>query len=109
MSGSARCFRPDGITVPLFHNDYGLGGRFGETGELGLDFYAYDSYPLGFSCDAGRGTITDQENSFRNFAPDTPHFITEAQGGAFSPWGAPCRPSATGSAGSPSSPATAAA
>lgn len=89
MSGSARCFRPDGITVPLFHNDYGLGGRFGETGELGLDFYAYDSYPLGFSCDAGRGTITDQENSFRNFAPDTPHFITEAQGGAFSPWGAP--------------------
>ncbi|WP_139650735.1 beta-galactosidase [Tessaracoccus massiliensis] len=85
----AEFVRADGITVPLFHNDYGLGGRFSDVENLGLDFYAYDWYPLGFSCDATRGTISDQEANLRRYAPDSPNFITEAQGGAFSPWGAP--------------------
>nr|WP_255436370.1 beta-galactosidase [Tessaracoccus sp. MC1756] len=79
----------DGIDVPLFHNDWGMGGRFSDVENLGLDYYAYDQYPLGFSCDAGRNAINDQEQGFRNISQDTPHFITEAQGGAFSPWGAP--------------------
>lgn len=85
--------RGDGISVPLFHNDYNLGGRFvpGETGpagDVGLDFYAYDSYPLGFNCSAGRNRITDTEATYRTISPDFPQFISEAQGGAFSPWGA---------------------
>ena len=84
----AEFVRSDGIDVPLFHNDYGLAGRFSDVEALGLDFYAYDRYPLGFHCGAGRGLITDTEADFRRFAPDTPQFITEAQGGAFTPWGA---------------------
>ncbi len=84
----AEFVRSDGIDVPLFHNDYGLAGRFSDVADLGLDFYAYDRYPLGFNCAAGRGLITDTESDFRRFAPRTPQFITEAQGGAFTPWGA---------------------
>lgn len=80
--------RNDGITVPLFHNDYGLGGRFHDVKRYGTDFYAYDRYPVGFNCSAGRNTIPDLETQFRTYAPETPHFITESQGGAFTPWGA---------------------
>ncbi|MCK6210160.1 beta-galactosidase [Georgenia sp. EYE_87] len=85
--------RGDGISVPLFHNDYNLGGRFvpgedGPAGDVGLDFYAYDSYPLGFNCSAGRNRIADTEATYRTLSPDFPQFISEAQGGAFSPWGA---------------------
>ncbi|OKL54389.1 hypothetical protein BSZ39_04330 [Bowdeniella nasicola] len=80
--------KSDGITVPLFHNDYNLGGRFKDVKKFGTDFYAYDSYPVGFNCSAPRNQIADSEAQFRNFAPDTPHFITESQGGAFTPWGA---------------------
>nr|WP_284500861.1 beta-galactosidase [Bowdeniella massiliensis] len=80
--------RADGIDVPLFHNDYALGGRFKDIGKVGTDFYAYDSYPVGFNCSAPRNQIADSETQFRSFAPDSPHFITESQGGAFTPWGA---------------------
>lgn len=78
----------DGIDVPLFHNDYGLGGRFKNTSLYGTDFYAYDKYPVGFNCSAGRNRIDDSEATFRSYAPNSPHFITESQGGAFTPWGA---------------------
>ncbi|MCI9887721.1 beta-galactosidase [Micrococcales bacterium 31B] len=80
--------RQDGITVPLFHNDYGLGGRFADLSTTGLDFYAYDQYPLGFNAGGQRNRIGEAEESFRGFAPDSPHFVTESQGGAFTPWGA---------------------
>lgn len=80
--------KSDGIDVPLFHNDYGLGGRFKNTSLYGTDFYAYDKYPVGFNCSAGRNRIDDSEATFRNYAPNSPHFITESQGGAFTPWGA---------------------
>ncbi|WP_461109595.1 beta-galactosidase [Tessaracoccus terricola] len=80
--------KADGITVPLFHNDYGMGGRFSDSENLGLDYYAYDRYPLGFNCSAGRNQIQESEAAFRNIAPDSPNFVTEAQGGAFTPWGA---------------------
>ena len=80
--------KADGIDVPLFHNDYGLGGRFKNTSLYGTDFYAYDKYPVGFNCSAGRNRIDDSEATFRNYAPNSPHFITESQGGAFTPWGA---------------------
>ncbi|WP_210115812.1 beta-galactosidase [Acidipropionibacterium timonense] len=85
--------KSDGIDVPVFHNDYNLGGRYADTAKYGTDFYAYDSYPLGFTCNAPRRAIPDTEDAFRRFAPDTPQFITEAQGGAFTPWGAPFTPS----------------
>ena len=80
--------KSDGIDVPLFHNDYGLGGRFKNTSLYGTDFYAYDKYPVGFNCSAGRNRIDDSEATFRSYAPNSPHFITESQGGAFTPWGA---------------------
>ena len=80
--------KSDGIDVPLFHNDYGLGGRFKNTSLYGTDFYAYDKYPVGFNCSAGRNRIDDSEATFRGYAPNSPHFITESQGGAFTPWGA---------------------
>ncbi|WP_143180842.1 beta-galactosidase [Buchananella hordeovulneris] len=78
----------DGITVPVFHNDWGMGGRFRNTQEVGTDFYAYDWYPAGFNCGNQRGGFADDEAKFRGIAPNTPMFITEAQGGAFTPWGA---------------------
>src|SRR5699024_11293313 len=55
---------------------------------VGLAFYAYDTYPLGFNCAAGRGRLADFEAGLRNLTTEGPNFITEAQGGAFSPWGA---------------------
>ncbi|MFE6996536.1 beta-galactosidase [Microbacterium sp. NPDC057659] len=80
--------KADGITVPVFHNDWGMGGRFRDVDTYGLDFYAYDNYPLGFNCGAQRNRIGESETAFRAIAPDTPQFITESQGGAFTPWGA---------------------
>lgn len=80
--------KDDGITLPLFENDYGLGGRFRNVKEYGTSFYSYDRYPAGFNCSAPRNQIPDGEQQFRKYAPDTPHFITESQGGAFTPWGA---------------------
>lgn len=80
--------RSDGIDVPLFSNDYNLGGRFRDSASYDLDLYAYDRYPVGFNCSAPRGQISDSETQFRAYATDSPHFITESQGGAFTPWGA---------------------
>lgn len=80
--------RADGIDVPLFHNDYSLAGRFKDARKYGLDFYAYDAYPVGFNCSAPRNEIGDSEEVFHQFAPNSPNFITESQGGAFTPWGA---------------------
>lgn len=80
--------RSTGITVPLFHNDYGMGGRFADTEKHGTDFYAYDHYPLGFNAGGDRARIGESEEGYRQISPDTPQFITESQGGAFTPWGA---------------------
>lgn len=80
--------RSTGITVPLFHNDYGMGGRFADTEKHGTDFYAYDHYPLGFNAGGSRARIGESEQGYRQISPDTPQFITESQGGAFTPWGA---------------------
>lgn len=80
--------KADGINVPLFHNDWGYGGRFKDTERYGTDFYASDIYPLHFNCGAGRGQLPDNERAFRGFAANSPHFIAETQGGAFTPWGA---------------------
>lgn len=85
----AQHVRGIGIDVPLFHNDYGLGGRFRDSADLDLDFYAYDHYPLGFDAGGARRAIDEAEEQFREYAPESPHFITESQGGAFTPWGAP--------------------
>ncbi|MCG7309358.1 beta-galactosidase [Brachybacterium sp. ACRRE] len=85
----AQHVRGIGIDVPLFHNDYGLGGRFRDSADLDLDFYAYDHYPLGFDAGGPRRQIGEAEDQFREYAPESPHFITESQGGAFTPWGAP--------------------
>ncbi|GAB3797510.1 hypothetical protein GCM10028798_08860 [Humibacter antri] len=83
----------DGITVPLFTNDYALGGRFvpgksGVAGNVGLDVYGHDNYPLGFNCGGARGQVSDTESQVRALDPNGPNFIPEGQGGAFTPWGA---------------------
>ncbi|WP_371173867.1 beta-galactosidase [Buchananella felis] len=83
-----RFIKSDGITVPVFHNDWGMGGRFADVANYGTDFYAFDWYPAGFNCGNPRGGFADRENDFRRMAPNSPMFITEAQGGAFTPWGA---------------------
>src|SRR5690625_2395537 len=88
LRGLADHVRSTGITVPLFHNDYGLGGRFKDVEAHHLDFYAYDHYPLGFNAGGARAPIGDSEQAYRAISPDTPQFITESQGGAFTPWGA---------------------
>ncbi|WP_194949893.1 beta-galactosidase [Actinomyces trachealis] len=77
-----------GITVPLFHNDWNLAGRLKDTNRTGLNFYAYDAYPVGFNCSAARNQIGDSETTFHTYSPNSPNFITESQGGAFTPWGA---------------------
>lgn len=41
--------REDGITVPLFVNDWGMGGRFKDLQTYGIDVWSYDSYPVGFN------------------------------------------------------------
>jgi beta-galactosidase GanA len=83
----------DGITVPVFHNDWGFNGAYvpGSTsvgGNVGLDYYAFDQYPLGFTCSNTRGQIQDMETRFRARTATSPMFIAEGQGGAFTPWGA---------------------
>src|SRR5699024_5838730 len=35
-----------------------------------------------------RAPLGDSEQTYREISPDTPQFITESQGGAFTPWGA---------------------
>lgn len=92
MKALVKQVKDDGITVPLFHNDWGLNGIFKDAKGAGLDLYAYDKYPMGFNCAAGRGQVPDTENTFRGIAPNTPHFIAESQGGAFTPWGANFQP-----------------
>lgn len=79
-----------GITVPLFHNDYGNGHGWNVPGGPGgsqLDLYAFDTYPLGFDCAGGRGKLSDYESRVRGYSPTTPVFIAEGQGGAFTAWG----------------------
>ncbi|NVM95590.1 beta-galactosidase [Arthrobacter wenxiniae] len=83
----------DGITVPVFHNDYGANGAYvpgsgSAGGNVGLDYYAFDNYPLGFNCSAGRGQVPDMEPRVRALTATSPLFIAEGQGGAFTPWGA---------------------
>ncbi|MFC6704559.1 glycoside hydrolase family 35 protein [Flexivirga alba] len=83
--------RSDGITVPLFHNDWGDGHGWNVPGGSGgskLNLYAFDTYPLGFNCAGGRGTLSDYESRIRGYSPNTPVFIAEGQAGAFTPWGA---------------------
>ncbi|MFJ3706788.1 beta-galactosidase [Streptomyces sp. NPDC090053] len=82
--------KADGITVPLFHNDWGNGHGWNTPGSKGgsqLDLYAFDTYPLGFDCAGGRGTLPDFESRVRGYSPKTPVFIAEGQGGAFTAWG----------------------
>ncbi|MDO4411579.1 MAG: beta-galactosidase [Cutibacterium sp.] len=92
LKALTKVVRDDGIDVPLFHNDWGMGGRFKDTEKFGTDFYTSDVYPLGFNCSQVRKQLPDNEQQFRKFAPDTPYMIAESQGGAFTPWGASFSP-----------------
>lgn len=79
-----------GITVPLFHNDWGDGHGWNVPGGPGgskLGLYAFDTYPLGFDCTGSRGRLSDFEPRIRAQSPRTPVFIAEGQGGAFTAWG----------------------
>ena len=84
--------KEDGINVPIFHNDYAPVGNWAfTTKDTGLDVYSYDDYPIRFDCSATRHKLQDHnwhiDPAFRA-AHHSPHFIAEAQGGAFTPWGA---------------------
>lgn len=82
--------RDDGITVPLFHNDWGDGHGWNVPGGRGgslLNLYAFDTYPLGFDCAGARGRLGDFEARIRGYSPGTPVFVAEGQGGAFTAWG----------------------
>lgn len=86
-----KAVRADGITVPLFHNDWGDGHGWNVPGGSGgsqLNLYAFDTYPLGFNCAGGRGTLSDFESRIRGYSPNTPVFVAEGQAGAFTSWGA---------------------
>ncbi|MEV5603573.1 beta-galactosidase [Streptomyces sp. NPDC052299] len=79
-----------GITVPLFHNDYGNGHGWNVPGGPGgsrLGLYAFDTYPLGFDCAGPRKKLGDYESRVRGYSPSTPVFVAEGQGGAFTAWG----------------------
>ena len=71
LKALTRYVRADGITVPLFTNDYSMAGHFSGTSKYGTDFYAYDSYPLGFTCNGKRNALSDHEAEFRAMAPAT--------------------------------------
>ncbi|WP_051388849.1 beta-galactosidase [Arthrobacter sp. 35W] len=89
--------KADGITVPVFHNDYSTNGAYvpgsgTAGGNVGLDYYAFDNYPFGFTCSNGRGQIPDMESQLRALTTTSPGFIAEGQGGAYTPWGASFNP-----------------
>jgi beta-galactosidase len=81
--------RADGITVPIFHNDFWFSGNWSKL----VDLYAFDSYPYGFSCchqwwDTHFHGIDTWESILRNnLKITTPMFVSELQGGSFDPWG----------------------
>ena len=84
--------RADGITVPIFHNDPAPGKNWAYSMDrTGLDTYSYDEYPVLFDCAATRNELVDHGADVdRAFAAahDSPHFIAEGQGGAFTAYGA---------------------
>ena len=83
--------KADGIKVPIFHNDYAPMHNWAyNTKRTGLDVYSYDDYPIRFDCSAERQELSDHNwHIDYAFAPtNSPRFIAEAQGGAFTPWGA---------------------
>lgn len=84
--------RADGITVPIFHNDPAPGNNWAySTPRTGLNTYSYDEYPVLFDCAAACKELVDHgENVDRAFAAahNSPHFIAECQGGAFTAYGA---------------------
>lgn len=81
--------RADGITVPIFHNDFYFKGEWSKL----VDLYAFDSYPYGFSCchqwgDIHFHGIDTWESVLRDqLKITTPMFVSELQGGGFDPWG----------------------
>lgn len=81
--------RSDGITVPIFHNDFYFKGDWSNL----VNLYAFDSYPYGFSCchqwwDLHFQGVDTWENTLRNqLKITTPMFVSELQGGSFDGWG----------------------
>jgi beta-galactosidase GanA/aryl-phospho-beta-D-glucosidase BglC (GH1 family) len=80
--------RADGITVPIFHNDFNFRGDWSTV----VDLYAYDSYPYGFNCchewnDTHFQGVDTWESVLRsNLKLGSPMFVSEMQGGSFDPW-----------------------
>lgn len=81
--------RSDGITVPIFHNDFYFRGDWSKV----VDLYAFDSYPYGFDCCHQwwdmhfTGMDTWEQQLRTRLGITTPMFVSELQGGAFDPWG----------------------
>lgn len=81
--------RADGITVPIFHNDFYFRGDWDKL----VDLYAFDSYPYGFQCchqwwDMHFHGVDTWETQLRQkLGIQTPMFVAELQGGSFDPWG----------------------
>ncbi len=81
--------RTDGITVPIFHNDFYFRGDWSKL----VNLYAFDSYPYGFQCchqwwDIHFHGIDTWESHLRQqLGIQTPMFVAELQGGSYDPWG----------------------
>lgn len=80
--------RSDGISVPIFHNDFYFRGDWSSL----VNLYAQDSYPYGFQCchqwwDIHFQGIDTWAKTWQSLGLKTPMFVSELQGGAFDPWG----------------------
>jgi beta-galactosidase len=80
--------RTDGISVPIFHNDFYFRGDWKSL----VDLYGQDSYPYGFQCchqwwDIHFHGIDTWAQQWRKLGIKTPMFVSELQGGGFDPWG----------------------
>ncbi|MET7781978.1 beta-galactosidase [Streptomyces sp. NPDC005388] len=79
--------RQDGIDVPTFVNDGGANKNW-VSGKGAPDIYGFDAYPQGFNC-SNPDTWKDlpDYSYVKDWKPQSPLIIPEAQGGAFDPWG----------------------
>ncbi len=79
--------RADGIDVPTFVNDGGANGNW-TSGKGAADMYGFDAYPQGFDCRDPQAWRNLPDYSWvRQWVPNTPMMMPEAQGGAFDGWG----------------------
>lgn len=88
MQGLYSTARSDGISVPIFHNDFYFRGDWKSL----VDLYGQDSYPYGFECchqwwDIHFHGIDTWARQWQTLGIKTPMYVSELQGGAYDSWG----------------------